>query len=270
MFMQKKLFFFDVDGTLIDEGTKIFPQSAVNAIRALRAAGHLVFINSGRTLCLLEYEMETFGISCAACGCGTQIIVNGNTLMEQRIAHRRGLEIRQLIRQLQLDAVLEAQEAIYFSDRPFKNPELMEGLLDYISCYAETEVNALEDNSYDFDKFCIQTSPLFPERKLVAKLIAEASDFECIDRGRGFYEFVPVGCSKGSAVNFVRNHYGIAPEDCYVFGDSANDLTMFTSEAGNRIAMAVHDTVLEPYATMITDKVLDDGIAKALHALRVL
>lgn len=268
--MERKLFFFDVDGTLIDDETKICPQSAVEAIHSLQAAGHLVFINSGRTLCFLEYEMENFGISCAACGCGTQIIVNGNTLMEKRISHRRGLEIRKLIQELKLDAVLEAQEAIYFSDRPFKNPEIMEGLLDYISCYAETEVNALEDHSYDFDKFCIQTSPLFPERELVQKLVTEVPDFDCIDRGRGFYEFVPLGCSKGSAINFVRKHYGVRPEDCYVFGDSANDLTMFTSEAGHRIAMAVHDTVLESYATMIAGKVLDDGIAQALHALNVL
>ena len=119
-----------MDGTLVDEETKIVPKSAVEAIQALRAQGHLVFINSGRTLCLLEYQMELFGISCAACGCGTQIIVDGNTLMERRVEHARGLQIREMIRDLKLDAILEAQEAIYFSDRPFENAELMEDLLE--------------------------------------------------------------------------------------------------------------------------------------------
>ena len=52
--MGRKLFFFDVDGTLIDNETKIVPQSALDAIRALRKADHLVFLNSGRTLCFLE------------------------------------------------------------------------------------------------------------------------------------------------------------------------------------------------------------------------
>lgn len=268
--MDKKLFFFDVDGTLVDDETKIAPRSAKEAIQALRAAGHLVFINSGRTLCFLEYQMELFGISCAACGCGTQIIVNGNTLMERRVEHRRGLEIRELIRELKLDALLEAQEAIYFSDRPFQNPELMEDLLDYISEYCETEVNALGDNSYDFDKFCIQTSPLCPERERVQKLVEQTPDFTCIDRGRGFYEFVPKGCSKGTAIHYIMEKYPTAPENCYVFGDSTNDLSMFQSGAGNRILMGDHDTALEPYATLIANKVMDDGIARALDTLGVL
>lgn len=268
--MGKKIFFFDVDGTLVDEETKIVPKSAVEAIQALRAQGHLVFINSGRTLCLLEYQMELFGISCAACGCGTQIIVDGNTLMERRVEHARGLQIREMIRDLRLDAILEAQEAIYFSDRPFENAELMEDLLDYLSGYCDTEVNALGDTSYQFDKFCIQTNPLYSERERVQRLVEQVPDFDCIERGRGFYEFVPKGCSKGTAITYILKRYPIAPEDCYVFGDSTNDMSMFCSEAGNRILMGIHDTVLEPYSTLIADKVMDDGIARALNTLGVL
>ena len=131
--MERKLFFFDVDGTLIDDTTKIVPGSAMEAIRALKRDGHLVFLNSGRTLCFLEFQMEQFGISCAVCGCGTQVIVDGNTIFEKRIDHRRGIEIKQSLKKYGLDAVLEAQEGCYFSDRPFHNPDIMENLLDYVS-----------------------------------------------------------------------------------------------------------------------------------------
>lgn len=268
--VNQKLFFFDIDGTLIDDETKIAPQSAINALAKLRRDGHLVFLNSGRTLCFLEYEMEVFNLTCAACGCGTQIIVNGNTVMEKRIPHERGIEIRHLIRDLKLDAVLEAQQGLYFSDRPFKNSDFMESLLDYAEAFVDTEVNALGDNSYDFDKFCVQTNPLFPDRDSIRKLFAALPDFDPIDRGNGFYECVPKGCSKGSAVDYVREHYHIAPEDVYVFGDSVNDLTMFQSSAGNRIAMGDHDTALERYATFVTKKVMDDGIEHALHVFGLL
>ena len=95
--MNQKLFFFDVDGTLVDDKSKEIPQSAVTAIRSLREAGHLVYLNSGRTHCLLTHEMEQFGISCAVCGCGTEIIADGAVLLERRISRARGTELRELL-----------------------------------------------------------------------------------------------------------------------------------------------------------------------------
>lgn len=268
--MNQKLFFFDVDGTLVDDESKEIPQSAVTAIKSLREAGHLVYLNSGRTRCLLEYEMEKCGISCAVCGCGTEIIADGKVLLERRISRERGIELRKLLMELKLDAVLEAQEAIYFSERPFENEALMEGLLNFVSNYAAAKVNALQDTSFLFDKFCVQTKPGGEKDPRIEILLQATPDFEGIARGRGFYEFVPKGYTKGAAVNLLMKRFSIAPEDCYVFGDSVNDLTMFQSNAAHRIAMGEHDKELEAYASDIADTVQADGIAKALHALNVL
>ena len=58
--MSRKALFFDIDGTLLTEGSKILPSSAVKAIEAARKAGHLVFINSGRARCLMR-EIEEIG-----------------------------------------------------------------------------------------------------------------------------------------------------------------------------------------------------------------
>ena len=49
--MKKAALFFDVDGTLIDEQTKIVPESTLRALKQARENGHLVFINTGRTSC---------------------------------------------------------------------------------------------------------------------------------------------------------------------------------------------------------------------------
>ena len=42
--MNKAALFFDVDGTLIDEQTKIVPESTLRALKQARENGHLVFI----------------------------------------------------------------------------------------------------------------------------------------------------------------------------------------------------------------------------------
>lgn len=49
MTSNRKALFFDIDGTLLSEVNRNVPESARKAVAGARAAGHLVFINSGRT-----------------------------------------------------------------------------------------------------------------------------------------------------------------------------------------------------------------------------
>ena len=44
----KQIVFFDIDGTLIDDDTQILPDSACEAVAALRRQGHLAILNTGR------------------------------------------------------------------------------------------------------------------------------------------------------------------------------------------------------------------------------
>lgn len=53
--------------------------------------------------------------------------------------------------------------------------------------------------------------PVFPELGL---------DIQVIDRGDGFYECVPEGHSKASAIDIILKEYGLKLTDAYVFGDS--------------------------------------------------
>ncbi|MFQ8776501.1 MAG: HAD hydrolase family protein [Roseburia sp.] len=46
----KKIAFFDIDGTLTSEIDGSIPVSAIEAIRAARANGNLMFINTGKML----------------------------------------------------------------------------------------------------------------------------------------------------------------------------------------------------------------------------
>ena len=47
--MERAALFLDIDGTILSEITKEIPQSALDAMRAAKRAGHLLFINTGRT-----------------------------------------------------------------------------------------------------------------------------------------------------------------------------------------------------------------------------
>jgi HAD superfamily hydrolase (TIGR01484 family) len=45
----QKIFFFDIDNTLLDPTTNAVPASAIQAIARLKAAGHTVAIATGRS-----------------------------------------------------------------------------------------------------------------------------------------------------------------------------------------------------------------------------
>lgn len=261
--MSRKALFFDIDGTLVDNDTKAAPLSAIEAIKKTRDKGNLVIINTGRTKSILNTIQKTFDVDGFSCGCGTQIIINGKTIFEHRITLERANEIKSMLLKNDVEGVLEAQEAVYFSKAPFRS-----SIIDKIYKAVEHEnvsiTDAFTDTKNTFDKVCICI-----ERGLHDKdrILGAMPELEHMNRGGGFYECVPKGYDKGKAVRFILDKYNIAPEDAYVFGDSINDLAMFTSGAKNKIVMGEHDKVLDSYATLVTKRVNEDGIAYAMDRL---
>ena len=43
-----EMFYFDVDGTLLDNDTHVIPESTINALNTLKSAGYLVGLCTGR------------------------------------------------------------------------------------------------------------------------------------------------------------------------------------------------------------------------------
>lgn len=48
--------------------------------------------------------------------------------------------------------------------------------------------------------------------------------FTCIDRGGTFREFVPIGYSKATGIQYVLDYYHLDLDAAYAIGDSNNDL----------------------------------------------
>ena len=56
--MKRAVLFFDIDGTLLSEVTKKIPDSAAESVRRAKKAGHMLFINTGRTICSIPAEIR--------------------------------------------------------------------------------------------------------------------------------------------------------------------------------------------------------------------
>jgi len=263
--MKRKALFFDIDGTLLVDASKELPKSAALALTEARRAGHLVFINSGRTRCLMKDVEGKVPVDGYLCGCGTYIEAEGKALLHRKISAKRRWELQKAILECKLDGILEGPKACTVQTGVSHMDEI-EHVKNVV--YKNQGLASADWNTelVDFDKFCVLADENSDEEGFLKIL---APDVTAIDRGHGLYECVPAGYDKATAMEVILKRYGIAREDSYAFGDSMNDLAMIRY-AGNSIIMEKHAKGLEPYATFITKDVEDDGIAWAFEQLHII
>ncbi len=260
--MNRNALFFDIDGTLLSNNTHTVPDSAVRVLSETRKKGNLVFINSGRTWYALQEIIKGIEADGYLCGCGTNVIVNGQTLLAYEIPHEKGMEIKRRAHEYGMDGILEGIEGIYYRKdvSPVKKAEWLRQTFIRAGIFS---CGNWDDDDYDFSKFCLFADENSDREGFFKWLMPE---FKVIDRGNDFYEIVPAGYTKATAMNLVLEYCSVSPEHVYAFGDSGNDLDMFKA-ARNTVLMGSHDSVLEPYATFITKTVEEDGIAYAMKKL---
>lgn len=262
--MSKKALFFDIDGTLQSEVTKTVPQSAVTAIETARSLGHLVFINTGRSYSQLGLVKERLKFDGYLCGCGTYIEAEGEVLYHRVLPKAQVEQIKAAIISCNMEGILEGREGCYYSHNPSRfrlGQELLKHLTGVLKFPGDDEAGDIS-----FEKFCVMTDENSNKGAFFRSL---GLGIDVIDRGGDFYECVPAGHSKATAIEVILDHLKLKLADAIVFGDSLNDLPMFEL-VPNAVLMGKHDRELEPFASFRTKTVEDDGIAYAMQRLGLL
>ena len=255
----KSIIFFDIDGTLITEDEKQeIPESTREAIRLTREKGNLTFINTGRTEFNVTPAVRELGFDGLLCGCGTYIEYHGEVLLYRTLEQDFCRKTADFLRSIGVTPVYERRDALFFDDKAVQNPEVEYFRTSFLKSNIPTD-RRTEDPDFSFDKFVIWDNP-GADMDLFRRVTAE--NFDIIDRGHGFYENVPKGYSKATAIDTVLEMLGIAPENAYAIGDSNNDLPMLQA-VPNSIAMGGAETIY-PYVSYITSPINEDGIYNAL------
>ena len=258
----KKIAFFDIDGTLTSEKNGSIPDSAVTAIRAARANGNLMFINTGRCFQNVEERFRAIGFDGYVCGCGTNIYYNNQELLYTGQSHEVTMQILEQARRTNVDLLFESKtEVVFDMARPLQHPEAERQYYSFKAKHYDMSHNP-EAEDFTCDKFVIwfQKDNQLKEFRKVSDLY-----FDCIDRGGTFREFVPKNYSKATGIQFLLDYFGITKENAYAFGDSNNDLPMLTF-VPNSVAMGNSDPEsLFEKVSYVTTKASEDGIKKALE-----
>ena len=261
------LLFFDIDGTLFDDSRKL-PVSVLPAFTKARENGHLLFINTGRTLCNMDHRLDDFPIDGWMMGCGTRIVFRGETLQSMEYDLSRSLRLRQVFLGLKIPVVYECDTAMYFDPLAPSHPAIplfrdfaRKNGIDRDISETDPEFRAVK-------MFCFSDTRDLIDR-LEEATAAIGMPYTAIDRGRGGWEIIPAAFSKGTGIDLLREKLNVPLGDCYAFGDSMNDMTMF-EHVGHSIAMGNAPEDVKAACSYVTDRPENDGIKKAMIRFRII
>ncbi|MCG8420440.1 MAG: HAD family hydrolase [Proteobacteria bacterium] len=92
-----------------------------------------------------------------------------------------------------------------------------------------------------------------------------ANDCTLVNSEPAYLEVLPPGVTKGSALDHIHRHYGIAPDHVLAFGDGLNDLELLT-RSGLGVAMANAHPAVKEAADIVIGPHTSDAIGDFLRS----
>ncbi len=258
-----KLFFSDVDNTLVKKGEE-FSLEIKSAIKHVLAAGDEFVLCSGRPLSNLikvaeQLKQENLNLN-YVCG------FNGGSIYDinkQQIIYQNGLNSNQVA---EISTVLEKLKLDYLL---YDENSIMTTNMENEWAIFESELNDIPLCQLDKLIPSIKVLGLVDPNEMdkVLQLVQEAlPNYTVINSTPFFIEITKNGVNKGTGLLNLQQKLAINLEDCYVFGDAMNDYEMF-KVAPNRICVANAVDELKAVATNVTDDVSENGVANYLNQL---
>ena len=265
LWIREMLLLFDIDGTIFDND-RCLPDSVLPAMEAAHANGHLLVINTGRTLCNMDRRLDGFPLDGWILGCGTRILYHGETLQAMEYSPEQSLRLRGVFLDLRIPVVWECDTAMYFDPESPACPA-MAGFRDFAVRHGICRDLGKAGSDRTDPEFRAVKMFCFTDEKGIARMKqateAAGMPYTAIYRWPGGWELVPAGYSKGKGIDLLREKLGVSREDCVAFGDSSNDITMFEHVACS-VAMGNAPDDVKAVCSYVTDRPEDHGIRNAM------
>lgn len=239
--MQKKIVFFDIDGTIYHYKRGVIGDSR-QAIRELRKKGSLAFLCTGRTRPMITPDICEIGFDGIIAGGGTYAEWGGNPLYRVDLSDDMTDRAIASMRKHGVMPVPEGHDYMYF-EKPEKIVDTYKRAYGLYQKLIPGQIREIEPGKVHAAK----VSGAFTENSDVGEIKKELSEhFVFVNHGNELLELIPVGYSKAEGIKKIITHLDIPWENTYAFGDSFNDLEMLTY-VNYGIAMGNSDPKLFEY-----------------------
>ncbi|AYW45811.1 HAD family hydrolase [Tetragenococcus koreensis] len=255
--MKRKLFAFDIDGTLLDSNKRPLA-STIEALQELRSAGHFVTLATGRTRFLAQdliYQLEFDNyILCN----GSAAFLNHHQVYKHLLPR---MEMQHFVKEangLGIDTVFVGIDA-YKRNTSF-NLATIENAMHSVGSVAPDL-----DHSFP-QREDIYQGLAFYDTSLENYFDDKYPNLSFVRWHENGVDVIPKGGSKAATILEIAHRLGIDQEDIVSFGDGMNDREMLQA-SGCGVAMGNAPKEVALYADRITDDNDHDGIWQALDEL---
>lgn len=265
-----KLLFTDLDGTLLNNESRVSPGTKAFLDEFL-AAGNKLILSSGRPRDSVLEVKQNAGLTQSGilliCSNGTQVYDcdRKETIMEKRLPlpyvsylQEQAEKYHVHIQTYREDAIVSPadDDEIRFYRRKIHLPLVVSPKLT--DALAQAPYKMLAISLDDFAR-------LEAFRLGIAKWAQ--GKIQTIYSSKIYLELFEHTAGKGNAVRFVCSHFGVPLSDAYAAGDADNDISMLEA-AGCGIAMANATDQVKAAADVVTDLDNDqDGLADMMRKL---
>ena len=258
----RSIVFLDLDNTLWSfDGT---PPSAMRAIRAAQANGHLVLANTGRTRFELD-DLSYLGLDGICCAAGSDITLHGEQILLEPLGADRA---REILRSLDIGVgviIAEGSRACFLQSHDEEIlARLQQRATGRMAAVAHSEdILSMSDEDYaQVHKFSLMI-PLGTQDEMLGLIdlpegCAVAPFFFAL-------EVTSDRHTKASAMEVVRDRMGGSWRTVAI-GDSSNDIEMLHA-ADVGIAMGNGTDEAKAASDFVTDTIYEDGLLHAFERL---
>lgn len=258
--MKRKLFAFDIDGTLLNSHKEIL-DSTVTSLDKLRKNGHIVMVATGRSRFLIQdilnkLELENY-IVCN----GSAAFLNHQQVYKNTLNSKSLQRLIKSLNEKKIDIAVTSLDGIRRTSS-IDVPKMSEAMISIGGSHPEFDSNYAVENE-------IYQGLAFYGEEIEHKFEVEFPEFRFVRWHEYCVDVIPEMGSKAVTILKLAEKLNISREDIITFGDGNNDLEMLKL-SGVGIAMGNASKEVKQAADMITESNDNDGIYRALKDLEVL
>lgn len=261
-----RLIVADLDGTLLNSEHCVTPMTE-DAVRRAMAHGVLFTVATGKTYPSTTDLIQRFGITIPViCSNGTLVHAPDGTILKRSPIRREyAIEAMQMADEAGMVTVIYSGASLICRQYDRNLAELVE--------HGEPEPMLIQDligavrTEIDPDKIIFMNGDDLESVVRFQAALEErfAGRAQAMRSGlASLVELIPLGISKGTALDFILEVTGVSAAETICFGDNCNDLEMIRrARIGVAMAQAPEDVRKEAdYVTRSND---EDGVGYAVH-----